>query len=111
MADSANAVPATKAWISDIHGASEMSELADANLHLRAEVAKHWKSLRRKLIIQLQLTFNIFDSLVDYTNASSGNTVFDESHQVVLKSYKNLGEKTGGARQPNLRQADVRQRL
>ena len=58
----------------------------------------------------LQLTFNIFDSLVDYANASSGDTVFDESQRVVLKSYKNLGEKTGGARQPNLRQADVRQR-
>ena len=50
------------------------------------------------MIIQLQLTFNIFDSLVDYANASSGDIVFNESHRVVLKSYKNLGEKNGGAR-------------
>lgn len=87
-----------------------MSELADASLHSHAEGAKHWKSLRRKVIIKLQLTFNIFDSLVDHANASSGDTVFDGSHRVVLKSYNNLGEKTGGGRQPNLRQADVRQR-
>ena len=44
----------------------------------------------------LQLTFNIFDYLVDYANALSGNTVFDESHRVVLKNYQHLGEKTGG---------------
>ena len=51
MTDSANAVPATKAWTSDTHGIREMSELTDANLHSRAEGAKHWKSLRRKVII------------------------------------------------------------
>ena len=67
MTDSANAVPATKAWTSDTHRISEMSELADANLHSRTEGAKHWKSLRRNVIIQLQSTFNMFDSLVDYT--------------------------------------------
>ena len=51
MADSANAVPASKAWTSDTQGISEMSGLADANLHSRSEGAKLWKNLCRKLII------------------------------------------------------------
>jgi hypothetical protein len=57
----------------------------------------------------LQLTNNLWDWLVDHANAS-GDGSFDESNRIILKPYRGLGEKTGGARQANLRKADIRQR-
>ena len=98
-----------KPWIADTSGIKEETELEDANVHVQAEGAKWWIKLRRKIITRLQLTNNLWDWLVDHANAS-GDGSFDESNRIVLKSYRGLGEKTGGARQANLRKADIRQR-
>ena len=46
------------------------------------------------------------DYRYDYANAS-GDGSFDESNRIVLKPYRGLGGKVGGARQANLRQAGI----
>ena len=103
-------VPNTKNFVSDINGIKELTHLGTADLNRRDLSAPLWKDARRKIIIRLMLTNNLWEFLVDFAAAKQGAGAFAEEFRITLKEYDNKGGKSGGARDPNYNQKDVRLR-